>query len=88
MTSKKFYDPLEHSPQENQQYLITLIEEMRSLLIEMQHGEENFLQVSKDTRAMLLAAVSEAGRLLKLAQEYSVEAQAVVDYGFQPEHLL
>lgn len=29
--SKKFYDPLEHSPQENQQYLITLIEEMRCL---------------------------------------------------------
>lgn len=88
MFDKNLYDPLEHSPQENQQYLITLIEEMRSLLIEMQHGEEDFLQVSKDTRAMLLAAVSEAGRLLKPAQEYSVESQIVVDYGFQPEHLL
>ncbi|MCC5604265.1 hypothetical protein [Nostoc favosum] len=88
MLDQNFYDPLKHSPQENQQHLITLVEEMQSLLIEMQHGEEDFLQASKDTRAMLLAAVSEAGRLLKSAQEYSVEAQAVVDYGFQPEHLL
>lgn len=88
MTDKNFYDPLRHSPQENQQYLITLVEEMRSLLIEMQHGEEDFLQESKDARAMLLATVSVAGRLLKPAQERSTESQIVVDYGFQPEHLL
>jgi hypothetical protein len=79
MTDKNFYDPLRHSPQENQQYLITLVEEMRSLLIEMQHGEEDFLQESKDARAMLLATVSVAGRLLKPAQERSTESQIVVD---------
>lgn len=85
--TKKFYDPLEHTPQENQQHLIELVEEMRSLLIGMQHGEGDVLQASKDTRAMLLAVVSEAGKQLKPVS-YSAGDEIIIDYGFQPEHLL
>ncbi|PHJ64995.1 hypothetical protein VF04_04215 [Nostoc linckia z7] len=82
-----FYDPLAHSPQENQQYLIELVKEMRSLLVEMQHGEEDYLRSSKDTRAMLLAVISEAEKCLKPSEEPSRKDEIVVDYGFNPEHL-
>ncbi|MBD2214878.1 hypothetical protein H6G27_34285 [Nostoc linckia FACHB-104] len=60
-----FYDQLVHTPEKNQAYLVALNEEMRCLLIEMQHGEEVELSSSKDVCAILLPIMETAKSILE-----------------------